>query len=589
MAQTYASPMAGVRLGFVAFGCLLVIACGDDGGDPDLGVDGGADMGAEVDGAVRDGGLDLGPRDFGPPPDLGLDLGYEPPSCPADSGGGSPFFVDVAAAAGIDGVYAEAATIGECYDDLAGGSVTIADYDGDDDLDVFYPRPTSTDRLFQNQGDGTYVDVAPALGLDYAGASSAAVFFDIEGDGDLDLYVTSGDRETNRLYVASPSGFTEEAASRGLDLPLSSPFLCSFQVGIAVADAEGDGDLDVLIAAWEERTGPEVDRTRLLINDGTGHFTDRTTEAGIREAGHGAFTPAFADVDGDGLLDIAITADWGRSALYRNRGDGTYEDITESAGVGTDENGMGSAIADLDGDGDLDWFVTSIFHETRCETPLWGCTGNRLYVGNGDGTFVDRTTESGVRDGHWGWGIAAVDFDHDGDLDLIHENGMTDGDLEFEQALPRLFRNDGDLTFTEVGCDHGFDRATAGRAVVPFDHDDDGDLDLLIVRSFEAPALMRNDGGNDGSWLRLRLSQPGKNPRAVGAIVTLSFPGEPERESVRRDIHLNPGFGSPGPPEAHFGLGEHEGPVDLSIRWPDGTTQSATGVSVRQRLTITRE
>lgn len=545
-------------LGLIALGC---------GGD-----DAGADAGdLAVDAAVA--------PDLPAPSDAGLRRDAPPIECAPDP---VVQFVEIGRAAGLGGVLATVA--GECDDALLAGGALVADVDGDGRDDLFYPQPQGPDRLFRNRGDGTFVDVAPALGLDHAGPSAAAVFFDLEGDGDRDLFVTSGARAPNRLYVRGPDGsFTEEAAARGVDLPLSSPFLCSYQVGVAAGDADGDGDLDLLVASWEPFEGPSSDRTRLLINEG-GTFTDGTEAAGIDPDGRAGFSPAFADLNGDGVMDIAIAADWGRSRLYLGRGDGSFEDVTATAGVGTDENGMGSVIEDLDQDGDLDWFVTSIFDDESCDEPVGACTGNRLYLGAGDGTFTDGTDAAGVRDGGWGWGAIAIDYDHDGDLDLIHENGQGLIGAYWDDAL-RLFRNDGALTFTEVACAHGVAFPGSGKGVVPIDLEGDGDLDLFVARTFEAPLLFRNDGASERPWLRVRLSQPGANPDGVGATVSVAAGGTVRR----RLVHLNPGYGSPGAPEAHFGLGDHDGPVEVRVRWPDGHEQSLSAVPTRQRLLVTRE
>ncbi len=319
-----------------------------------------------------------------------------------------------------------------------------------------------------------------------------------------------------------------------------------------------------------------------MINEG-GVFTDGTEAAGIDPNGRAGFSPAFADVNGDGVMDIAIAADWGRSRLYLGRGDGTFDDVTETAGVGTDENGMGSVLEDLDQDGDLDWFVTSIFNDESCDEPIGACTGNRLYLGEGDGTFTDGTDAAGVRDGGWGWGAVAVDFDHDGDLDLLHENGQGLIGAYWDDAL-RLFRNDGEMRFREIACAYGLAYPGADKGIVPFDLENDGDLDLFVARSFDDPLLFRNDGADDRAWLRVRLSQSGANPSGVGATVTVDADGVTQT----RRIHLDPGYGSPAAPEAHFGFGAHEGTVDVRVRWPDGTEQTVAGVDARQRLLVTR-
>ncbi len=232
----------------------------------------------------------------------------------------------------------------------------------------------------------------------------------------------------------------------------------------------------------------------------------------------------------------------------------------------------------------MDWFVTSIFDDVSCDQPFGECTGNRLYVGNGDGTFLDGTAAAGVVDGGWGWGAVAVDFDHDRDLDLIEVNGVGLTGPYWDD-VPRVFRNRGDLTFAEAACAHGLAHPGVSKGIVPIDIEGDGDLDLFVGRSFEDPLLFRNDGASERPWLQVRLSQPGPNPDGVGARVSVEGAGAP----MHRQIHLNPGYGSVGAPEAHFGLGDHEGPVDVVVRWPDGSLQRVTAVASKQRLTIVRE
>jgi hypothetical protein len=155
-------------------------------------------------------------------------------------------------------------------------------------------------------------------------------------------------------------------------------------------------------------------------------------------------------LNNDGHLDLAIAGDFHTSRLFWNNGDGTFTDGTLSAGVGTEENGMGSTIADFNNDGHMDWFVTSI-HNTYDDNPgNWGTTGNRLFRNNGDQTFTDVTTAAGVRDGDWGWASSAFDYDNDGHLDIVMTNGfpVTGQEVDFANDPMRLFRNNGDGTFS---------------------------------------------------------------------------------------------------------------------------------------------
>jgi hypothetical protein len=168
------------------------------------------------------------------------------------------------------------------------------------------------------------------------------------------------------------------------------------------------------------------------------------------------FSPRLTDLNGDRRSDLPNVCDFKRSQLYFNDGGGLFVNRTQQAGTGSDENGMGSAIGDYDNDGDLDWFVSCIWDTNAEPLAQWEKTGNRLYRNNGDGTFEDATTEAGVRDGNWGWGSEFGDLDNDGDLDLYHVNGWPRTDFppfvtnHFIYQPARLFENLGDGTFTEV-------------------------------------------------------------------------------------------------------------------------------------------
>jgi len=260
-----------------------------------------------------------------------------------------------------------------------------------------------------------------------------------------------------------------------------------------------------------------------------------------------------------------------------------FTNDTLAANVGTDENGMGSDVADIDGDGDLDWFVTAIWDTDACDN-TWGCTGNRLYLNDGNGVFTDGTDAAGVRDGAWGWGAAMVDWDNDGDVDILHTNGFPDPAFTGDET--RVFDNDGYGVFTDVACEVGAGIPGQGRALIPFDYDNDGDLDLLNVLADAPPVLLRNDGAEANSWLRVRVSEPG-NPFGMGAQVWVTpTAGGP---SMRRDVHANTGFVGMRPLEAHFGLGGHEADLDeVRVVWPDGAETLVNAVSPRQILDITR-
>ena len=464
------------------------------------------------------------------------------------------------------------------------GAAAIADYDQDGRMDLFLTRTYLPDLLYRQLADGTYEEVGAGAGVDWAGASNGAVWLDIDADGDLDLYVGMVGAESARLYVNDGTGlFSEEAVLRGADVAPVDASTCARTFSVMAGDADMDGDVDLFTTAWQFMDFEGNDRGRLLLNDGTGHFTDATVAAGLDTSLRAGFAGAWLDVDADGDRDLAYVADFGTSGLFMNDGAGAYTEVTATSNVGTDENGMGADWGDVDGDGDLDWFITSVYDSNPC-VANWGCSGNRLFLNDGTGQFTDGTDLAGLRDGAWGWGAAMFDLDHDGDLDIAQQNGMPhDG---FYEDVLRLWVNDGTGAFEDRACSHDVEYAGQGRAVIPFDHDNDGDLDLLLTFTAELPRLLRNDGADGlGAWLRVALDDPGSsNPHGIGATVRALPVYGP---AWIREVHLNATFLGNGPAEAHFGLAG-ESAVDLEITWPDGAIQLEPSVATDQVLTVVR-
>ncbi len=321
------------------------------------------------------------------------------------------------------------------------GGAAVGDYDTDGDPDIFLTGFGTRDALYENQG-GVFVDVAAQVGLDSMGRSNGAYFVDVDRDGDLDLVVTTVADGAHRLYINRPDSggeprFVDEAALRGLALSDGTP-LSGF--GVAEGDYDRDGYPDLFVTEWLwEYDHCLRQHSRLLRNRGAeapGFFEDVTRSAGVWMLNRvkrypAAFAAAFSDLDDDGLLDLLVVSDFRTSRLFWNRGNGTFEDGTESAGVGTAESDMGSTLGDYDGDGDLDWFVSAIYH------PNEPGTGNRLFRYDGGRVFTDVTSAEGVEDGGWGWGAAFADFDSDGDLDLVMASDATDGSRYFRREGSR--------------------------------------------------------------------------------------------------------------------------------------------------------
>ncbi len=517
-------------------------------------------------------------------------------------------FTDVTGASGISYVQnqIDPSQISE-FQAITGGAAA-GDFDGDGWVDLYVTRIDQTDILYRNTGDGKFQDVTSwAFGTQHLQnvQTNGPAWGDIDNDGDLDLYVTSIDSTRYHLFVNDGQGqFSEQAIARGADL---SSVLDHYGYSSTFGDYDRDGFLDLYVTEWGQiDTGSPAVRShaRLLRNVGRtnpGHFTDVTDAAGVNvDDGIGfgpqsgqfngvvLFSPRFSDMDGDGNVDLAIAGDFGTSRLFWNNGDGTFRDGTEAANVGTDENGMGSAVGDYDGDGDLDWFVTSIYEPSGQipENANWGTTGNRLFRNNGDRTFADATDTAGVRDGGWGWGAAWLDYDNDGDLDLVMTNGhVKDGPEEdhFNNDPMRLWRNDGQGTFTEVAASEGVDDKGSGKGLLTFDYDRDGDLDIFVVNNAGQPVLYRND--TDGHYLQVKTDGVLSNADGIGAqlIVTPSLGGPSQIREVNAGSHFL------GQSEfiAHFGLGDQTQIDLLTIQWPSGTIQSLVNVSSDQLVVVT--
>ena len=476
------------------------------------------------------------------------------------------------------------------------GGAAAGDFDGDGWIDLFVARLDNSDILFRNRGNdplGSHLgfeDVSEAAGLTAVRNSNGAAWGDIDNDGDLDLYLTTvGADYRFFLYVNNGDGtFSEDAIARGADL--SGPEL-HFGYGATFGDYDRDGFLDMHITEWVRHdidvpAGTAVN-TRLLHNNGRsapGYFTDLTDQAGVNmdylpssHSWEGAFgfSSRFVDFDGDSWQDLLIVADFTQSRIFWNNGDGTFLDGTFDAilSIGTSE--MGSAVGDFDFDGDLDLFVTDM------NTPE---TGNRLYRYDGDRYFTDVAEDLGVNGGGWDWGCAFIDYDNDGDLDIIVTNGM-------EEISPfdssKLWRNDGlepggsHRGFTDVSLDAGIVDDGISTGLLTFDYDRDGDVDVFLVGNRQnSPILYRNDGGNKNDYLRVKTIGTQSNSQGLGAFISV-MPDVTEPNNVLI-WEINAGTTVLGQDEiiAHFGLGPAAKTVDLvTIRWPSGQIQDIREIS----------
>lgn len=608
------------------------------------------------------------------------------------------WFTDVSQQAGLTAVQSIPELV---YEQTMSSGAAVADVDGDGFDDIFLTRAGRPNVLYMNNGDGTFRDATESAGLaepEPTYGSSAAAFFDANGNGSLDLFVTGFGRGPNRFYINDGEGrFSEATVEHGFVFPPLDPTEQFAQMhGVTVADVNGDGALDVLVLHWftaavrgdmdqieemarelghdgdgelqaceivsaidalrsdgrgSDQTGNGTEgstdddfRTQLsgleshstlFVNDGAGHFTNMTEEMGLEIGQMLAFTGAFNDFDGDGWPDLMITGDGCTSRLFRNVDGRRFVDVTDEAGIGTDENGMGVVFDDLNGDGLPDLLISAISYgepDDSCPVggSLVGCSGNRAYLNNGDGTFVDATIELGLRDGGWGWGIAVEDFANTGGVQVAMTNGYRQrnpnrGDgvepTPFDRFMDvfhddptRFWVRDSSGPFRDAAAEVGITDTGVGHALIPFDYNNDGKLDLLVVPAGEAPILYRNDGPDDHSWLTIRLSDPTNpgNPWGDGArveVFTTSDPGtggtttdgrSSQREGSDRDwssqsprigwITTSGSYESQKPPQFHLGFGNQHEPVSrIDIYWPGETTpQRVDDVELNQRIVIER-
>lgn len=479
------------------------------------------------------------------------------------------------------------------------GAVAVGDYDDDGFDDLFFTVLEEPSVLYHNEGDGTFKAVSADSGVDVQGWASAASWGDVNGDGRLDLVVSYINKDWLDLFINEGDGrFERQTTTWGLTAPEPGYIECPANWGMSFVDHDLDGDLDLFLASWGAPFANDfpVTHKTFFENDG-GRFWDITTRSGL-DVGERiwAFTPSWGDLNGDGLIDLAMTSDFLTNQLYLNQGDGTWAEVGEASKVTDVENGMGSVLIDFDEDGDLDWLITSIF-EPRPEPEhreLWGVSGNRIYLNDGNAVFTDVSEELGLRDGRWAWGIAAFDVENDGDLDVGWTNGHYMGEAGDYLIVPylddptTLFVRGDDGSFVDQAYDWGLRHTGQGRGYVPFDYDNDGDLDILIVGWGERPLLYRNDLPDTGHWLRVKARRSAGNRFGVGATVWVKR--TPEDSPRRREIHANPTYLSQGPIEAHIGLGAHDGPIhEVRIVWPEGSETVLNDVAPDQVLTVSEQ
>jgi len=468
------------------------------------------------------------------------------------------------------------------FANMTGGAVA-EDFDGDGWVDLFVLRGgIDPNLLYMNQGDGTFVDQAALRGVGQTGRHAGVCGADYDSDGDVDLFVSGVDGPHLLLTNDGTGNFTVD--------PEAIPVLTVNSSSPSWADIDGDGLLDLALGSWTFESDGSIHLYRNRGKDGFALFQVIPMEW--------TFVPHFADLNGDGNVDLIAVADFKNTRFFLNDGRGIFL----PAGGSDIENGMGVATADLDDDGDLDLFMTAIQHPVAASNTT-NTNGNRLLLNDGHGKFTDITTDSGVRAGYWGWGAVFADLENDGDEDLFHVNGFAtfvdlSGPLNVTPAV--LFENEGSLNFTEVAAPSGDVADTGqGRCVVSFDYDNDGDLDLFITNNNEVQAsadvpgiaarpgrlvLLRNDSSPVGNWLKVRID--GNSPHhahGMGARVYAGLAGK----TLMREINASSNYNGHGPYRiAHFGAGSATQFETIRVSFPNGDAVQLENVPVNQEVVI---
>jgi len=518
-------------------------------------------------------------------------------------------FVDVTRESNITFKHDNAASPQRYLIETMGAGAAWIDYDNDGYLDLFLANSAATNvyktvhplrsALYHSSGDGTFTDVTEKAGVGAADLFAMGVAVgDYDNDGFEDLYVVGYGRSI--LYHNNGDGtFTDVTKQAGV------ANLGKWGSSAAWFDYDRDGKLDLIVANYVDFT-PErnlicVDEGRpaychpnkyhgqtptLFHNEGNGVFKDVSRASGIgQKAGNGLGVVCF-DYNGDGWTDVFLANDSMENFLYRNKGNGTFEEVGIEAGValgedGKPEAGMGTDAADYDGDGFPDLFVTHLDLEY-----------NRIYRNLGDGSFADATFTSKLGAGTFrmsGFGTRFIDYDNDGWRDIFIANGhVLDNVKEFhagtEYAEPKtVYRNLGG-TFQDVTKQLGPDLATArvSRAAAFADYDNDGDVDVLVTNNGDRPQLLRNDGGNHNHWLEIRLIGTRSNRDGVGAKVKIICNGRVQTEEVKGGMS----YQAAHDPRLHFGLGDASQLAELRVLWPSGAVTKLTDVPVDRCITI---
>ena len=518
-------------------------------------------------------------------------------------------FIDVTKQAGLDKFHHRSGTPRKATIlETMGSGVALLDYDNDGWLDIYLlngstvaamkgqePQPRA--MLLHNNHDGTFTDVTEKAGIANERWGFGVAIGDYDNDGWPDIYVANYGK--NRLYHNNRNGtFTDVAEKAGVALG-------GWSTSPTWGDYDHDGRLDLFVPGYvkfdldhppiagqgtipenfcqfrgiEVMCGPRGlpgEPDHLFHNNGDGTFTDVSVRAGVADASrYYGLAAVFVDVDDDGWLDLAVANDSVPNYLYRNRHDGTFEDISYASGFALSEDGreqasMGIAVGDYNRDGKVDLFTTTFSDDYKT-----------LYRNDGGGSFSDVSYRAGLASPtipFLSWGTAFIDYDNDGLLDLFIANGHVYPQVDQQDwgttwaERPQIFRNLDGSKFKEVppATGSGLADVVSARGAAFGDLFNDGHIDVVLNNLDSMPVLLRNVIENGNQWLTIKLVGGPKSPRdATGAKVFLSAGGVRQR----MDIFSGGTYQSSSDPRVHFGLGQAKTIDSFEIHWPSGFKQ----------------
>jgi len=496
---------------------------------------------------------------------------------------------------------------------MAGG-VGLFDYNNDGLLDIFFTNgaqlpamdksdPKFHNKLFRNNGNGTFTDVTAQAGLQGAYYSIGVAAADYDNDGHQDLFVAGANGF--QLYHNNGNGtfsdVTEKAGLRRTHPQLAK----TFSAAAGWIDYDNDGFLDLIVINYL-KWSPESDiictnkgvsaycspnsyegvPSLLFHNNGDGTFTDVSESSGIMKLNGKGMGVAFADYDGDGFVDIFVSNDTLRNFLFHNNGDGTFTEVGILSGVSYNQDGksvagMGIDFRDIDNDGLPDVFETDMIGDSFL-----------LFKNLGKGLFEDRSLASRVSAASLkltGWGTGIYDFDNDGWKDIFTSNGSILDNSDVLDRLPyklqnSLLRNNRNMTFSDVAAEAGdaFRLRAAHRGAAFGDLNNDGRIDIVVNCLNDSPEILMNRSQVKHNWILLELAGTRSNRDGLGARVSLTSDSGVQHNHATTSV----GYGSCSDKRVHFGLGLDSQIQKIEITWPSGIRQSIGATAVNQILKI---